>query len=119
MATKAKSDKGTWNGFYSYYLSEEERAGIRILLDGKKPPSIENCINELVLNNYKLSITFNEANSTFICSATGKAGSLNRGYTYSLNHVELTTAIVAVWFVVGEILQWGEWDVESDKAPDW
>jgi len=119
MATKKKGLVGNWRGFYNYYLSDEEKLGIRKLLDGSKPPTMEKCLLELAKNNYKVSFTRNEANDTFVCSVTGKEGSLNTGYTYSLTHIDIRTAIVGLWFVVGEIHQWGEWPIEQGNVPNW
>lgn len=119
MATKKKEVSSSWNGFYNYYLSDEEKAGIRIFMDGDKAPRVSDCILELAKNNYKITCSKNDSNDTFICSVTGKQGSLNRGYTYSISHVDLNTAVIAVWFVVSEIHGWGEWPIEKSNVPDW
>lgn len=119
MATKKKEVSGDWRGFYNYHLSEEEKAGIRKLLSGNKSPEVGDCILELAKNDYKVTFSRNGSNDTFICTATGKAGSLNRGYSYSLNHVDLRVAIIGLWFVIGDIHGWGEWPIERENIPDW
>lgn len=119
MATKKTQFTGDWRGFFNYHLSEAEKVTIRDLLGSKKAPSIGDCLLELSKNNYKTTFTRNPSNDTFVCSVTGKEGSLNRGYTYALTHVDLRVAIIGLWFVVGEVHEWGEWPVGESDIPNW
>lgn len=119
MAKASSRKKSTWNGFFNYALSDEERAGIRKLVDGKQAPEVGKYVLEMLEQNYKLSITFNESASVFVCSCTGKAGNLNEGWTFTLSHVQFDVAVMGVWFVCSTIFDWGEWPVEENNAVDW
>ena len=108
-----------WRGFFNYYLDETEKAGIRTLVDSKKRLPLSEYISALVNLNYKITVGRNPENGCYVCAITGKVDSANVGYTYSLTHVDLTTAVLAAWFVVVEVYQEGEWPVDENQVPNW
>jgi len=120
MARKqAERPKGNWVGFFNYDLRTEDKSGIRALVDSPKRPSFVDVQSELVKSGYKLSISCNEARDTFTVGCTGQDGSQNAGYTIVLHHIQMETAVYAVWFVIGSVFEWGKWPVEETKQPDW
>lgn len=119
MAKKFSTPRETWHGFFNYYLGEADKAGIRTLVDDKKRPSLDSVLTEMVSQDYKVTTSRNESSDSYICSVTGKSGCINQGYTFSINHLDLVTAIYAVWFVCSEVYEWGEWPVDENQVPNW
>lgn len=119
MARRQDSRKSEWLGFFNYYLSEEEKVSIRTLVDSKKKPDSSDILNSLAKQNYKVTFSLNETNGSYVCSVTGKVGNPNRGYTLAVTHVDLIVALYAIWFVVVEVYQEGEWPVEQEHTNNW
>lgn len=119
-AGRSQQVKASWKGFYNAYLTKRDKAAIKQMVAADR--SLLDVLLELADHGYKLSIVFSPEGNFYTATAyAGRAGHINAGYSSSVRHADLETAIYGVFFVLEEKHSWGAWPVdgESDNPYDW
>lgn len=120
MAGQRSGNRGSWKGFFNFYLEDGQKTAIKKL--SMSGPTTVGRLQELADHGYKVSVSFSVDREAYFVSCTGGRNSgVNVGYTLTQAHADLAVAVACVWFIVSEVFDLGAWPVESsdDEVFDW
>jgi hypothetical protein len=110
--------KKKWIGFYNHILTDSEKNSVKALLTKNPSSQVGKWVSSLVEHGYKTTQSFEEEGGVATAAITGNFRSANEGWTLVVQHVDLYTAIAAVWFVADQVFDWGKWPTESGERPE-
>jgi hypothetical protein len=111
-------ERKKWYGFFNYALTDSERSAIKAL-QAKNPSSkVGQWVSTLCSYGYKVSVSFDQEDSIFVCAATGGKESKNEGWSLVIQHVDLAIAVCAACFVAEDVFNWEKWPTDSGSRPD-
>lgn len=106
--------------FHNFYLTESDKKQIK-----KEKFNEERSfqfIRDLCDGDYRVGISYDDHNSCYIVSATGRGEvNPNSGYTTTARHSDVLTAITSLWYQIDVLAGGGQW-VMKGNAPspfDW
>ena len=112
-----KVEKPEFKSYVNFNLLESHKAAIR-----KREITfshVADCLAEILLHGYRLTITPDLNEDVYNCSVMGwSAQNPNRGYVMNFRHTDHLMPIVIHQFVNSEIYQWGEWDTLNGIDPN-
>lgn len=115
-----KTTRISWKGSYNHFLTESEKKAIKKLPMGWEDHFGR--LDELVGLGYKVS--FNEEREGRFRVVTVYANDpehVNAGWSLSQFHNDTRVGLAAVWFIVTQVYDSGQWPDEKqlDMAYDW
>lgn len=116
MPAPKKTPARTWNGFVSCELTAEDKASFKVW-DVDFGDAFDLMMGR-VTEGYRLSISFNKRNDSYIASLTGAEGvGANEGYTLSAFGKDVATAIRVLAYKDSFILE-GVWENAKVQPKD-
>lgn len=112
QATRPANDG--WRGFVQLELVEADKPAVRALRDD--PERLADNVYGMVDDGYKLSISYDTGNDSYVFSATGKReAGRNAGLTLTGRGGAIVSAMAALWYKHDTLLQ-RDWSNAATKT---
>lgn len=118
MAWKGKNNSGNANAnlfpftFVNYSLTTEQLA-LADEFRQVKAPKLEQMMDELCEENYKVAVAIDFKNEAFVCRVTGAEGNVNFNLCMSSFGSDVYDCVFMAWWKVFEIFARGRWEIEE------